>query len=225
MFCCFVVIEQSKHTYMVGAALGAAIQVGSSIYGAVKSSQAAKQAESRLKNMRDDNRKWYEERMMSDYTQRADMQNILRKQRDLLGEQYQRAWATNIVAGGTDESLALQQQAANDAMGETMANIAGQSAAYKDSIEEQYKAKDDALAQQQIANDQSKAQAIAAAAGQIGSAVSGLVQGGMNKAPQTKADPGLALNPDTVADEVLAEVAAAEDEEIAKIDKKPVLNK
>lgn len=160
---------------MVGAIIGAAAQVGSSIYGAIKSSQANKRAEQLLQNQRDENQKWYDQKMNEDYTQRTDVQNILRKQRDLLQDQYQKARAANLVGGGSDESLALQKAAANEAMGETMASLASQASDYKDSIEEQYREKDDALDQQQIANERAKAQNIAAAAGQMGSAVSGLM--------------------------------------------------
>lgn len=130
-----------------------------------------------LQNQKDENRKWYDQKMAEDYMQRSDVQNVLRKQRELLNEQYQRARATNIVAGGTDESLALQQQAANEAMGDTMADIAANASNYKDSVEEQYRAQDAALNQQQIGVEQAKAQSIAQAAGQVGSAVSGLVSG------------------------------------------------
>lgn len=162
---------------MVGAILGAAAQVGSSIYGAIKSSQANKRAEQLLQNQRDENKKWYDQKMAEDYTQRTDVQNVLRKQRELLQEQYQRARATNLVAGGTDESLALQQAAANDAMGDTMADIAANASSYKEGVENQYRAQDAALNQQEIANEQNRAQSIANAAGQVGSAVSGLVNG------------------------------------------------
>lgn len=162
---------------MVGAIIGAGLQVGSSIYGAIKSSQANKRAEALLQNMRDENRKWYEQRMAEDYTKRADVQNVLRKQKELLQEQYQRARATNVVGGGTDEALALQQQAANQTMGDTMADIAAQSENYKEGIESQYRGQETALTKQQIGIEQGKAQAIANAAGQVGSAVSGLVQG------------------------------------------------
>lgn len=162
---------------MVGAIIGAAAQVGSSIYGAIKSSQANAKAQQLLTNQRDENRKWYDERMAEDYTRRADIQNLLRKQKDLFNDQYKRARATNIVAGGTDESLALQKAAANEAMGETMADIAAQSTEYKQEIEDQFRAKDDAFNQQEVGIQQQKAQSIAAAAGQVGSAVSGLMTG------------------------------------------------
>lgn len=162
---------------MVGTLIGAAAQVGSSIYGAIKSSQANKKAESLLQNQRDENQKWYDRKMAEDYTQRSDVQSVLQKQRDLLSEQYKRARAANIVGGGTDESLALQQQAANETMGDTMQSIAAQADTYKEGIENQFRAQDAALNQQQIANEQAKAQSIATAAGQVGSAVSGLMAG------------------------------------------------
>ena len=162
---------------MVGQIIGGAVQVGSAIYGAVKSSQANKKAQQMIQNQRDENQKWYDQKMAEDYMQRSDVQNVLRKQRELLNEQYQRARATNIVAGGTDESLALQQQAANETMGNTMADIAANAASYKDSVENQYRAQDAALNQQQIGEEQAKAQSIAQAAGQVGSAVSGLMTG------------------------------------------------
>lgn len=182
---------------MVGAIIGAATQIGSSIYGAIKSSQANKRAEQLLKNQRDENQKWYDQKMAEDYTQRSDVQNVLRKQRELLQEQYKRARATNIVAGGTDESVALQKAAANEAMGETMANVAAQSADYKESIEQQYRAQDAALNQQQITNEQAKAQGIAAAAGQVGSAVSGLMSGASTeKSADASLSPGSVINKD-----------------------------
>lgn len=157
--------------------------MGASIYGAIKSSQANKKAEELLQNQRDENKKWYDQKINEDYTQRSEVQNVLRKQRELLQEQYKRARATNLVAGGTEESLALQQQAANDAMGETMQNIAAQATSHKEGIEAQYRAKDAELNQQQIAIERQKAKDIAASAAQVGNAVSGLMTASPQAAP------------------------------------------
>lgn len=200
---------------MVGTIIGAAAQLGSSIYGAVKSSQANKRAEQMLQNQRDENKKWYDQKMSEDYMMRSDVQNVLRKQRELLSEQYQRARATNIVAGGTDESLALQQQAANETMGDTMANIAANASEYKDSIESQYRAQDAALNQQQIGMEQAKAQSIAQAAGQMGSAVSGLVTGGTGaKGASTSLTPkGVQAYADAQQ-----QIASTLEEDMAKLD-------
>jgi hypothetical protein len=87
------------------------------------------------------------------------------------------------VAGGTDESLALQQQAANDAMGDTMADIAANATDYKENIENQYRAKDAEFNEKQAKMEIAKGQAIAQAAAQVGSAVGGLASGmGMGSA-------------------------------------------
>ena len=170
---------------MVGAIVGTAAQVGSSIYGAIKSSQANQRAMDILKARKDENKKWYEEKMAEDYMQRPDVQNALRKHKDLLGEQLKRSRATNIVAGGTDESLALGQQAAMESLGETTANIAAQSADYKEAVENQYRTTDAALDQQEMSIHQGQAQAIASAAGQVGKAVSGLTAGGLDNVKAT----------------------------------------
>lgn len=168
-----------------------------------------------IQNQRDENQKWYDMKMAEDYTQRSEVQNVLRKQRDLFKEQYNRARATNIVAGGTDESLALQQREANETMGETMANIAANASAYKDSIENQYRSQDAALNQQQIGVEQAKAQSIAQAAGQMGSAVSGLVTGGVTDKGATTALTPSAVQAYADAQELINRTT---EEDITKID-------
>ena len=215
MLCCFArKLTSKQHNIMVGSIIGAAAQIGSSIYGAIKSSQANKRAEQLIQNQRDENQKWYDQKMAEDYMQRSDVQNVLRKQRDLLQEQYKRARATNIVAGGTDESLALQQQAANETMGDTMTNIAANAASYKESVEQQYRAQDAALNQQQVGLEQAKAQSIANAAGQVGSAVSGLMKGTSTKADST------AFTPKAVQAyaDVQQQMAQVLDEDMKKLD-------
>lgn len=205
---------------MIGAIAGAALQAGSSIYGAIKSSQANKKANDLIKSERDANRKWYEKEMAQDYTQRADMQNVLRKQKELLNEQLQRSRAMNVVAGGTDEALALQQQAANQTLGETTANVAAQAADYKEGVENQFREKESQLNQWQVNLAQNEAAQIAQAAGQMGKAVSGLVTGGMNKSTTPTAMPSITPDVDTVANEALAEANAADQAALEEIIKK-----
>lgn len=221
--CCVALsaVITKKHNIMVGQIIGAAAQVGSAIYGAVKSSEANKKAQQMIQNQRDENRKWYDQKMAEDYMQRSDVQNVLRKQRELLNEQYQRARATNIVAGGTDEALALQQQAANDAMGDTMADIAANATDYKENVEQQYRTQDAALNQQQIGVEQAKAQSIAQAASQMGSAVSGLMTGvdatKSGKVPLTTKQVNLYADAQQQIANTLEEDLAKADAEIDKI--------
>lgn len=155
------------------------MQVGSAIYGQIKSNQLNKQAQSELQGRRDENKQWYQQKMNEDYMMRSDVQNVLRKQRELLNEQYQRARATNIVAGGTDESLALQQQAANKTMGDTMADIAANASAYKDNVEQQYRDQENNLSQQQQQIYTNQANQVAQAASQAAKSGASLLSSGL----------------------------------------------
>ena len=172
---------------MVGAAIGAAAQVGSSIYGAIKSSQALKDLRDKIGYVRKENKKWYDEAMAEDYLTRPEVRDVVRKDTEMLSEQMKRSRAINLVAGGTDESLALQQQQALEAHGDTMATIASHAAESKDEAKREYRERELALTQQEMELDQAKAQNIAAAAGQVGKAVSGLTAGLDNvKAPKAE---------------------------------------
>lgn len=168
---------------------GAVGALGSSIYGAVASSKQNKKAQELLQQQRDDNRAWYNAKMSQDYTQRADAQAVINRQRELLDEQYKNATATNVVAGGSDASLAMQKAAANDAMAQTMSNIASEASTYKDQVEQAYRSQDAALNQQQAQNQAAQAQATAAAAGQA-------VNAGLNLVGQSLQTPAKDVSKD-----------------------------
>ena len=70
--------------------------------------------------------------------------------------------------GGTDEALAMEKEAANQAVSDTMAGINADASAHKDNIQQSYMNADAALSQQQIAGQQQRAQNIAQAAGEAG---------------------------------------------------------
>lgn len=164
---------------VISGIVGGGIQLYSAHKGQQESERLNKQAQDELSGRRRENKEWYNQKMNEDYMMRSDVQNVLRKQRELLQEQYQRARATNIVAGGTDEALALQQQAANKAMGETMANIASSASSYKDNIEQQYRAKEDSLSTQQQQFYTNQAKEVAAAASQATKSGSTLLSNGL----------------------------------------------
>lgn len=162
------------------------MQVGSTIYGLAESSRLNKEAQGELNKRRSENQQWYNQKMNEDYMMRSDVQNVLRKQRELLDEQYKRARATNIVAGGTDESLALQQREANKIMGDTMADIAANASAYKDNVEQQYRAQENNLSQQQQQIYTNRANATAQAASQAAGSGANLLQSGLEGITKVK---------------------------------------
>lgn len=151
---------------LLSAIAGGVGALGSAIYGAIASGKANRRAQQLIQQQKEDNKRWYETKMSQDYTLRTDAQAAINRQRELLDEQYKRAKATNVVAGGTDEAVAMQKEAANKAAGQTIADIASNASNYKDNVEKQYKQTDAQLTQQQAQIQQQQASAIAQAAGQ-----------------------------------------------------------
>lgn len=172
---------------MIGSIIGGVASLGSAIYGAVSSSINNNKARQLLADARQENKDWYNTKMSEDYTQRSDAQAVINKQRELLNEQYKNARATNIVAGGTDESLALQQQNANKAMAQTMSDIASEASQYKDNIEKAYRQQDAAYNQQQIQSYQQQAAATAQAASQAANAGANLMGADLSQMGKAKA--------------------------------------
>lgn len=162
---------------MIAGGVGA---LGSAIYGSIASSKLNNKARSILNQQVKDNKAWYDTRMSQDYTARADVQAAINRQRQILDEQYRNARATNVVAGGTDAQLALQKEAANRSLAQTATDIASQANAYKDRVEDQYRAQDAALKQQQAQSYQQQAAATAQAASQAVTSGLNMVGQGVN---------------------------------------------
>lgn len=167
---------------LITSLIGAAGALGSAIYGAAKSSKANNQARSLIQSQRDDNRRWYDTKMNQDYTLRADVQNALTRQREMLDEQMKRVNANKVVGGASDESVALAKDSANKAVADATADIAAAGAQYKDQVEQQYRAQDAALNQQQAQSYQNQAAEAAKAASQGVNAGLNLVGVGMQGA-------------------------------------------
>lgn len=178
---------------MIGSAItagvGGLLSLGTTIAGLVGSKKQNDKAQAELDRRRQENQQWYNRKMNEDYMMRSDVQNVLRKQRELLQEQMRTARATNIVAGGTDESLALQQAQANKTLGDTMADIASNASAYKDNVEQKYRTAETGLSEQQQQIHNNRAAAITQAASQaaniggniLSTGLSGVVEAGLQK--------------------------------------------
>lgn len=185
---------------MIGSILSGIGALGSAVYGAISSSKANKKAEKLLKEQKEENKRWYDVKMASDYTKRADVQRAFEKQRELLDEQYEKAKKSQVVTGATDESVAMQKEAANKSVADATAAVAAEGADYKDKVEQEYRQRDAALKQQEMGVQQQQAANTAAAASQavnaglnmMGNEIAGegtKVSGGAEQIETPKADP------------------------------------
>ena len=166
---------------LVSTLIGAAGALGSAIYGGIKSAKANNQARRLIQQQRDENRRWYDTKMNQDYTQRADVQSAITKQRELLDEQLKRANARSVVGGASPEAAALEKEAANKSLADATAQIAAAGAEDKDRVEREYRAQDQALNQQQAQSYADQAAQTAAAAGQAVNAGLGMIGTGDTK--------------------------------------------
>ena len=174
---------------MIGAIVGAATGLASSIYGGIASARAARKQKNEIVRQKEANKAWYERRYNEDATQRGDAQRLLTKTREAYEKRNREAAATQAVVGGSDESVAATREANAKGLADTASQINAASEARKDSVEESYRNQDQQLAGQlsaleaqrsaNIANATS--QAIGAAA-QLGSAFDDSIEGKKSKA-------------------------------------------
>mgnify|MGYP003093288848 CR=1 FL=1 len=160
---------------MIGTILSGIMQAGGAVYGAAKSAKLNNKARQLLDESQARTKEWYEARLDDDYMSRTDVQAALTSQKKLLDEKYKQARATNVVAGGTDESLALQQRAANESVEDAARSIASQAASYKERVGESMMANDRAYAEAQAQDYRNQADRVAQAAAQLGKASGGLI--------------------------------------------------
>lgn len=132
-----------------------------SIFGGISASKAMNQMQKNVEAQRKSNQDWFDRRYNEDATQRADAQRILSLTEESIKNRNRQAAGAQAVMGGTDESVAASKAANNQALAEATSQIAANSDARKDQIEQTYRAKDDEYANQLNQIQQGKAKAIA----------------------------------------------------------------
>lgn len=187
---------------VLAAIISGVASLGSTAYGSSKSKEQADAAReafnSETKAQRQKIQNWYNIRSNQPYTQRADVQDALTKQRELINERYKQSRATNVVAGGSEAQLAAEKEAANKAMGETIADIAAAGSANQDKLDAMYLGMDNQMSQnianagyqQNMQQAQQTAQAAAQASGAAVQMGGSLIQALAEKEWKNKKDQG-----------------------------------
>ena len=157
----------------LGGAIGAGLGAVGGIFGGIAASKAMKNVKSNLEAQRSANRDWYDRRYNEDATQRADAVAAVNRVEESIRERNRQAAGMLAVTGGTEESVAATKAANNQALAETMSNIAVNGERRKDAVEAQFQAKDDAI--QAELNDMERQKA-----GNVAKAIQGVAQTGAN---------------------------------------------
>lgn len=143
---------------MLGGLIGAGIGLGASIFGGSKASKQRKKMDRYLNQQDTDNKAWYNANALSDYTQRADAQNLMGQLRNTLTKQNKIAANSAVVTGATPEQQALQQEQSNKVISDTFSNLGSMGQQYKDRVTDKYLSRKDNIAQQRMGMMDQKAQ-------------------------------------------------------------------
>jgi hypothetical protein len=85
-----------------------------------------------------ENASWYNSNALSDYTQRADSQRLLKNLRDNLKRNRTDTTATAAVTGATPAAIAEAKRSDANAVSDTYSNLAAMGQQYKDDVTRQY---------------------------------------------------------------------------------------
>jgi hypothetical protein len=122
---------------MIPLIVGAAVALGSAIYGGVKSAKARKEQQKLIEQQRLKNEEWYNKNYYSDYMQTAEVQSALNQLREQIKLNNRQTTGAMAMRGGTDEARLASQAAGNRTYADAIRGIAGQATAYKRGIDSQ----------------------------------------------------------------------------------------
>ncbi|GAB6119217.1 hypothetical protein [Dysgonomonas termitidis] len=141
-----------------GAVIGGVVGLGASLIGGNKAAGQRKLMEDYLNRQDTENKSFYNANALSDYTQRTDVQNLMKQLRDNLGRQNKTIANTAVVTGATPEQQAVAKEQANKAISDTYANIGAMGRQWKDRVTDRYLSRRESIANQRMNIMQGKAQ-------------------------------------------------------------------
>ena len=170
------VLTEKKEWILGAASLAAGI--GASMFGANKAKKAARRAQAENQYRTNAEKAWYDKNYNTDYLDTKAGQNLMRRAQEVQDEYVRKADGAAAVGGGTAASVAMAKEAANKAMGDTIANVAAQDTARKQHVEDAHLANTQQLSRERQQIEQQKAQATSDAAQNASNA---LMSAGVNR--------------------------------------------
>ncbi len=159
---------------MLGTLAGAALSIGSAIFGGIKASAAARSAKRATEREREANQSWYDRNYNVDAARTATAQRVLTLTREALRDRNRAAAGTQAVMGGTDESVAATKASGSGALAEAASQITAAGERRRDGIEEQYRERESQLRKELNGIEYGRAQATAGAVEGVAKAAAAL---------------------------------------------------
>lgn len=170
-------VMADKREWIATAAMLAG-SVASSLFGASKAKKAAQKAKKEQEYRANAEKAWYDKEYNTDYLDTKAGQNLMRRAQEVQDSYVRKADGAAAVGGGTAAATAMAKEAANRAMGDTIANVAANDTARKQQVADQHRANVSQLSQERQATEQARAQATSDAAQNMSNA---LMNGAVNQ--------------------------------------------
>ena len=183
----FVDVFSPMRKEWIATAIGAGAGLLSSFLGGSAASSAAKEAEKRQRAMEAKEDAWYNRNYYQDYLDTAAGQNLVRRARQMYDRNIKRAQGAAAVSGATDASVQMAKDSANQALGDTMANIAANDTARKSQVDATHMRNQQNFAQMDMNREMQRAQNITNAAQAASNAMMS-VGAAVDQASAAKAD-------------------------------------
>ncbi len=161
---------------MIGAIVGGALNVGGQIFGGIKAAQSRKKYRQALEDRERENQAWYERRYNEDATARADAQRMMTLVGDAVRDRNRAAAGRAAVMGGTPEATAAVQEANNELIVDTAAQIMQSADARREAVEGQYMERRDQIRQAQDNLELDRGNQIASATRSVGATAGNIAQ-------------------------------------------------
>ena len=126
----------------------AGVGLGQSIYSGIKAGEDRKKADALQTKQESDNEKWYNNEYYTDYSKRADSQNLLKRLKETTDSNNKQVEMTQAITGATPESVQASKNANNKVIADTYGNLAAMGARFKDNVMQTYMGRKDNLSRQ-----------------------------------------------------------------------------
>lgn len=121
------------------------VGLGQSVYSGIEAGKDRKAADDLQTKREAENEKWYNKEYYTDYTKRADSQNLLKRLKETTDSNNKRNEMTAAITGATAESVQAGRDANNKVVSDTYGNLAAMGAKYKDNVMSTYLGRKDGL--------------------------------------------------------------------------------
>lgn len=121
------------------------VGLGQAIYSGIKAGKDRKEADALQSKRELDNENLFNKEYYTDYTQRQDSQNILKRLKETTDTNNKRVEMTAAITGATAESVQAGRNANNKVVSDTYGNLAAMGARYKDNVMQNYMNRKDGL--------------------------------------------------------------------------------